>query len=285
MAKPIDTLVQDIYTLLGSDKVVSDGDVKGLSHAMAGHITNALKKREPAGGLRASQLGIKCDRKTWYLERKPELAEDVEPWTKLKFLIGHLWEEVVLFLAEQAGRDVKYRQETIIVDGVPGHPDAVIDGVIVDVKSANSRGMDKFRKNKLISDDPFGYMDQLDFYRTGMVHLPEVTDKNTVAFLACDKELGHIVLDKYVRDDQDILSLHDRIEHKKRIIQSDVEPLRGYMAEPDGKSGNMKLPMECRYCEFKHTCWPGLRTFLYSNGPRFLTKVVKLPDVPEVRKK
>ncbi len=82
-------------------------------------------------------------------------------------------------------------------------------------------------------------------------------------------------------DEQETLR---KIAHKKAIVELPEPPNRGFMAEPDGKSGNMQLCMECRYCEYKHTCWPGLRTFLYSGGPRFLTKVVKEPDVPEVKK-
>jgi len=37
-------------------------------------------------------------------------------------------------------------------------------------------------------------------------------------------------------------------------------------------------------CDFKYTCWPDVRTFLYSGKPRFLTKVVREPKVPEVTK-
>jgi hypothetical protein len=43
----------------------------------------------------------------------------------------------------------------------------------------------------------------------------------------------------------------------------------------------MKLGTGCSYCAFKKHCWPGLRGFAYSGGPRYLTNVVKTPDVPE----
>ena len=58
-------------------------------------------------------------------------------------------------------------------------------------------------------------------------------------------------------------------------------PERCYPDIPDGKSGNMKLSVPCSYCSFKEHCWPELRTFIYSNGPRYLTKVVRTPDVYE----
>lgn len=63
---------------------------------------------------------------------------------------------------------------------------------------------------------------------------------------------------------------------------SGPKPERAFQPEPDGKSGNMKLGLQCSYCNMKHACYPNLRTFIYSNGPRYLTTVVKTPDVPEV---
>ena len=56
----------------------------------------------------------------------------------------------------------------------------------------------------------------------------------------------------------------------------------------DGKSGNRKLAIGCVYCKFKEKCWSesnegkGLRVFKYSNGNRYLTQVVKTPDVQEI---
>ena len=274
----IETLVQDIYGLLGSDKEVSKKDINVLADSLAVHITNALRKRDTSRGLRASNLGVSCDRKSWYLYNNPELAEDVEPWVKLKFLFGHIHEELVLFLAEQAGHEVRDHQQKISIDGVDGHLDAIIDNVVVDVKSANSRGMDKFRKHKLEEDDPFGYIPQIDFYYTGNEELVE----KEVAFIACDKEMGHLVLDRYKKTNQDVLNTLLLIEHKKKVVALAEPPTRGFAPEPDGKSGNMKLGLTCKYCEFKNTCYPLLRTFLYSDGPRFLTHVVKEPDVKEI---
>lgn len=283
VTKSLDTIVKDIYGLLGSGNTeIKKTDVSLLSDSIAKHISRALEKREPTRGFRASSIGISCDRKSWYMENTPELEEQIEPWTQIKFLFGHIYEELILFLAEQAGHSVKGRQDQVIVDDVPGHPDAIIDGVVVDVKTANSRGMDKFRRNALRGNDPFGYMDQLGFYYTGLVDTPDVTTKDKVAFLACDKELGHIVLDTYEMGEDTKEHIHEVIAHKKKIVAMPEPPPRGFMAEPDGKSGNMQLCMECRYCPYKHTCWPGLRTFLYSNGPRFLTRVVKKPEVTEI---
>ena len=61
-------------------------------------------------------------------------------------------------------------------------------------------------------------------------------------------------------------------------------PTKCYEPVADGKSGNMKLPVGCSYCSYKHECYPKLRTFIYSNGPKFLTEVGKVPSVLEVDK-
>ena len=48
---------------------------------------------------------------------------------------------------------------------------------------------------------------------------------------------------------------------------------------PDGKSGNMKLATACGYCQWKTTCWPQAKAYKYSDGDRYLTKVVREPRV------
>ena len=74
----------------------------------------------------------------------------------------------------------------------------------------------------------------------------------------------------------------------KEVVAHDEPPARCHEAVPDGKSGNRKLGINCSYCSHKARCWAdindgqGLRTFIYSTGPRYLTDVVKLPKVHEV---
>ena len=74
----------------------------------------------------------------------------------------------------------------------------------------------------------------------------------------------------------------DRIEHVQEMVKQPEPPEQCYEPKPDGKSGNMKLDIGCSYCAYKKSCWPGLRAFLYSTGPRFLTEVVNEPKVQEI---
>lgn len=222
-----------------------------------------------------SKFGSPCERKLW-LQDHPDEGGDTEPLpasARFKFAYGHVLESIILELAKKAGHTVEKEQDTVEFLGVPGHIDAIIDGELVDVKSANARGFEKFKYHKLESDDPFGYLDQQNLYyralglKTGRFH-----------FLAIDKELGHICLDTYSVDHK--RDMEAEVVAKQNMLAAPLPPRR-MPTVPEGKSGNEGLDLPCRYCEFKKTCWPGLRVFGYSNGPKFLTKVVKEPEVPE----
>ena len=86
----------------------------------------------------------------------------------------------------------------------------------------------------------------------------------------------------------DMIDVPKRIKHLKEVVKSKTPPKRCFKPKADGESGNEKLDTNCSYCAFKEVCWSdanngdGLRLFLYSNGPRWLTRVEKEPKVYEV---
>lgn len=276
----LSTLVSDIYKLLESGKARIDSANLGV--LIAGRLAQA------SGGpaLRMSSAGEKCIRKLWFRENRPEEAEPLPGPTRLKFITGDIKEELILSLAEQAGHTVEARQEEVELEGVKGHVDGIIDGVIIDVKSANSRSMEKFRKHTLERDDPFGYVDQISLYAEALKGDKRVRDPSRVAFIAADKELGHIVIDTYEPRKRDWKAV---IQGIKDALRKSEPPDRYYSDEAEGASGNRGLCVQCRYCEFKQVCWAdanggkGLRKFLYSYGPKWLTKVVRTPDVIEYK--
>lgn len=280
-SKSIESLVPDIYNLVEKGTEIDEEKLHKAVHSLAEILRYRLgEDRVNRSSLRMSNLGTECDRKLWYQVNKPDSAEPLEAHVKIKFLYGDLIEWLVLYLAELAGHDVQGTQDQLEVNGIKGHRDAVIDGVLVDVKSANSRSFDKFKRHRLHEDDPFGYLTQLSLYLEGSKDDPLVKVKKEGAFLAVDKEMGHIVLDKYKKEDIDYEKF---IEEKKAKVSQSDPPRRRYFPVPHGKSGNMQLDTPCKYCSFKKICHPNLRTFLYSNGPAFLTTVAKVPDVPEVK--
>lgn len=228
--------------------------------------------------LRMSNIG-KGARQLWYDKRYGK-EEDLPPATIFKFIYGDLIESLLLFLARMAGHSVTHRQAEVVVEGVKGHIDADIDGVTVDAKSASTYAFRKFRDGTLADDDAFGYIEQLAGYCTA-----RETDG---AFLAADKQNGHIAyLPISLVDLKAAINVKERIEYLKQAVDGEVAPERCYPDEPEGESGNRALGTNCSYCSHKFRCWAecngglGLRTFLYSGGPKFLTKVAREPKVRE----
>lgn len=285
MTKTIDTLVEDIYALFNNDFKSDELHASSFGKRLAETIHRRInEQRIPKYGiesLRLSMVGTECKRKVWYLGNRPDRAEALSNSTKIKFLFGDILEELLLFLAEEAGHSVEGRQTPITINGVTGHRDAIIDGRLVDVKSASTLSFKKFEANDLRGKDSFGYLDQLGSYHYGSRGEELLKDKDVASFLVIDKTLGNICLDTYPVPDIDY---NKKIEELKEVVTQKEPPRQHYMPVPEGKSGNMKLGTECSYCAFKHECWPELRTFLYAAKPIFLTKVVKEPRVPEVDK-
>ena len=275
--KTLDSLVEDIFELFNPEVLhePSEENLEYAANTFKELLRVRLGKRENLSDpLRFSSLG-KQDRQIWYMA-KGYAQEEMSAKTYFKFLYGDVIELLVLFLAKEAGHTVEELQSEVVVDGVKGHIDAIIDGTVVDVKSASPFGYKKFEKNQIVEDDPFGYTAQLSGYANVL------TPGQEAAWIAFDKVSGDICVSKV---SSSIIADHKpekRITHLREIIASDEPPPRCYEAVPDGKSGNMKLDTGCSYCAFKHDCWPELRGFAYSGGPRYLTKVVKTPDVPEI---
>ena len=283
-----DTLVEDIYRLVDT-KVVAEGvDVEKVIEEFGENMKSILINNITAHEfdkrkLRMSNIGKK-DRQLWYSYNGYK-GEDLMPHTRIKFLYGHLIEEMILALTKLSGHEVTDEQKKVNVSGIKGSMDCKIDGVLTDVKSASSYGFKKFKDGSLVNDDPFGYIDQIK----GYAHAENTTD---VGWLVMDKTNGHLTYLKYDMADEskwywaklNFFSILDRIKNIKNIVKNAKPPKRCYESEPDGKSGNMKLPLGCSYCSYKHDCYPELRTFLYSNGPKYLTQVVKTPNVIEVDK-
>lgn len=280
--KSIDTLVSDIYALLDPDYShdFDENNVLQFGHNLASHIRNRLAatgKGQPS--LRLSNIGTKCHRKLWYSINTPEKAEPLSPAARFKFLFGDILEELLLFLGAEAGHVVEGQQDELNINGVKGHRDAIIDGRLVDCKSASTYSFKKFASNGLRADDPFGYLDQIGAYLEGSKSDPRVKDKDVASFLVVDKTLGNICLDTYPKNGDTDYSA--KVDELREMLAKPEPPDRAFEPVPEGKSGNEKLCTYCSYCDFKKECYPELRTFIYSNGPVFLSKVEREPKVFE----
>ncbi len=288
----IKTLVDDIYALFQGhecDPKRVEAFGKELAQLISDRLAENRKDQVPT--LRMSSIG-RPSRQLWYDLNDSEGAEELPPNVRLKFLIGDVWEHVLLFLAEEAGHTVTHKQERVELGGVVGHTDACIDGVCVDVKSASTYSFEKFKSGALREDDSFGYMEQLAGYSTALGGL-------NGAFLAGDKTLGHLTLMEVPKEEIAAIRIGERIEHIKAVVADKAKvPERCYAPVEDGSknyktgvftpNGNLKLAVGCGYCRHKKKCWAdanggvGLRTYIYSTGPRHFVRVDKELSVPEV---
>ena len=279
MSKSIHTLVKDIEEVVlgqgGWDEVISRTVSDGMLDVFKSRLEGERTEREPT--LRLSALGTPCRRKLWYDINDPTGGETLSASTLLKFLYGDLLEELLIGLARAAGHRVEGLQSELKVGDIKGHRDCVIDGITVDIKSASTFSFRKFKEGNLRGDDPFGYISQLSSYVYAGRDDPVESHPSLGAFLVIDKTLGHICLDLYDFGPE-IETKEEEIEQIKRDMAEPDPVPRGFDPVPDGKSGNMKLDTVCSYCKYKNKCWPELRTFLYSTGPRHLTTVEKRPQ-------
>jgi len=278
MSKTIDTLIKDIHVLFDPNYQhdFDPENVKEFGQRVANMVVQRMSEVRGKPSLRMSNLG-KDNRKLWMEINHPELAEPMPPSVYVKFLYGDLLEELLLFFSKEAGHEVTGEQDTMEINGVIGHRDAIIDGVLVDVKSASSFSFKRFKSGDLAEDDKFGYIDQINQYLYASENDELVKEKDIAAFFVIDKTTGNMCIDKHASNGKD----YSKVVDEKRAMLAGPMPELCETPVAEGKAGNEKLSVKCSYCAFKKTCYPNIRTFLYSYGPVFLTKVVKEPRVME----
>lgn len=283
--KTLDTLIQDIYSSLeglssGEALNISEEELDLTLSRMKESILAWSKPREVENSfrLRMSNIGRPL-RQLWYESQSSSDPHVVSGSTQIKFLYGHILEEIVLMLVRMAGHEVTSEQKEVNVSGITGHMDCKIDGQVVDVKTASKFSFNKFKDGSLVNNDPFGYLAQLSGYETA-----EQTKEG--GFLVINKESGELCL--FRPDDLEKPNVKEKIKKVKAAIAIDTPPERCYAPIPEGKKGNMKLPSGCTYCPYKFECYSdsndgdGLRAFKYSNGPVYFTEVAVEPRVEEI---
>ena len=289
--KTIDTLVHDIYEVLAASREgrgipVAD-DIIARFEKQCGQMLVRVagqteKKTRKEKTLYCSEIGHPCQRKLWYRVR-PDMfhSEVINPAALLKFAYGDMIEELVLALAEVAGHKVERRQESVrfaLKDGwhLTGRIDAVIDGVLIDVKSASQQTFAKFEDPMgLMHNDPFGYVIQLATYFSKLAPEGKCATERA-GFLAVDKVLGKMVAPMYSfgspLDESFFNTLVD-------IAASPTVPPRPAEAAPvEATKKKDKLCTMCSYCDYKDECWKdandgiGIVTEIIGGKPRHVVK-------------
>ena len=196
--KHVYNLVSDIYKLVESKEVAEGVDIDACIEKFGENVKDLMRKefkevRNDSRKLRMSNIGRK-DKFLWNVYNDVDKGEDITPPTYVKFLYGHLIEELLLFLTRAAGHTVTDEQKKCEVNGVKGSMDCKINGIVTDVKSASTFGFKKFKDGTLAYDDPFGYVAQIKGYAAS-------EGATKFGWLAMDKQHGHLTYLLYDTED------------------------------------------------------------------------------------
>ena len=285
MSKSIGRLVPDIYQLMCDRKIDDSTTLEAEADHFAAECKDIFMSmmapdKDRSGNLRMSGIGKPMRQQ--YNQYHGVPAEEIEGATYIKFFYGHLIEAMIVSLARASGHSVVDQQKEVKVNGIKGHIDGIVDGVLVDIKSASSKAFKKFENGTLYQDDPFGYVAQIKGYAHALDH-------QTFGWIAMDKTTGRLTTLLYDSEDKEApyaeslaYDITEHIEEVKEAMGKPEAPPKCYDDVPAGKSGNRKLAMGCAFCQFKHHCWEDLRAFQYSNYTEYLTVVSKTPRVMEI---
>lgn len=205
--------------------------------------------------LRMSNIG-KPYCQLWFEKNKPDEALPRPNTFAIAMLIGDIVEAVLKGLMTEAG--IEYGDsDNVVLDietgKISGSYDMVLDGAVVDIKSASDWSYkNKFESyESLKNSDAFGYVGQLAGYAKAAGLLPG-------GWLVLNKSTGDF---KYVPAELDIdteltklKETHDRLE--KNEFERCFEPIAETFNRKE--TGNTILPKECSFCDFRKSCWPNL---------------------------
>ena len=133
-SKNLNTVVEDIYSTL---EVLSEGININIDDKIADEFALKIKEallhwatpRSQTKGLRISNIG-KPARQLWYDINADTEVQPHNAATQIKFLYGHLLEELILMLVRISGHTVTDEQKEVGVEGITGHMDCKIDGEV-----------------------------------------------------------------------------------------------------------------------------------------------------------
>ena len=113
--KNIYTLVDDIYNLVETKEVAEGVDIDACIEVFGESVMQLMRneftrKRDDSRKLRMSNIGRR-DRYLWNVWNDVEKDDDMQGHTYVKFLYGHLIEELLLFLTRAAGHEVTDEQK------------------------------------------------------------------------------------------------------------------------------------------------------------------------------
>ncbi len=241
--------------------------IVSLAKNMATHTLDmvnhkAVEPKDPtATTIRMSEIGEPCLRKLMFKWYKPHFgvppySEHPNPYLPVKFTFGDYIEELTLFLAKESGHAVTNRQEKVELRSplsewyAVGHIDAMIDGVVVDVKSAADVSFNKYKREGLVDEtDSFGYRYQLDGYAMALGRAGR-------AFIFTNKHDGELhIIDRTGEGPVDVIGKMAEVGRGAEwFLKTGKPPDR---IDPKVTKYGKQLTTICGYCNFKYSCYHG----------------------------
>ena len=227
-------------------------------------IRQLMQDREGyPGRLYVTRFSHPCARKGAYAYHGFE-AEELAPRAKLNFLIGDAVELAVMATAKLAGCDIGLSNDRVEleIDGVTFS--GYIDGLFHDGKDlyvAEFKKMSPFGFKRVEREgitDEWGYVSQAHAYMKAL-------ELDGSIFVVLDGQTGALN-ERVVHFDTHVWRAME--ERGGAILKSTPEDLPRRAFKPGrAKNGRMELELRCRYCQYKHHCWPEAQLVLRHNKP------------------
>ena len=197
---------------------------------------------------------------------------------KIKMLYGDMTEVIAVAMLLAAGIEIaelnmRVRMPIDDKKELSGELDLIIkDGnnfSVWDIKSASKYAFEKkfYNYDALKNNDDFGYLPQLFGYTQAVEE--QYPGIKAGGWIVISKESGELKIVEANSEDQEeyVSKIKKTISQLEKADETNF--VRGFedIEETFYKkpTGNRKLAMNCSYCGFKYTCWPGLR---YERNPK-----------------
>lgn len=246
----------------GKGKEIDAALLEEISLLSGENFSRQFGVRQDKGGMRLSSIG-NCTRKQAYeYLNVPRKGKEVDARGRMVFFQGDCVELAIVYLMVLAGLKLSHygkNQKTVKLDGVDGHPDAVLHGesedFLVSVKSMSSYGFEEFQRGNINED----YLYQENSYL-------EAENLNRSVYVGLNKDSGVLHEHIITKNPKIIAQIKENIKTVRGATLDNLPPRK---FSPDDKDF---LPWNCLYCSHWGNCWPDGNLVLAKNKYRLKAK-------------
>jgi hypothetical protein len=252
---PVELLVHSyLDEVRQGTKSMSEENIQGIVKHVEEAVRKQFKKRKSGKDfrLRASNIG-RASCQLWFQKNNPEAAIPPSSHFLVRMMIGDITEAVFKGLLKEAGATFEEPEKVeteISGTKIQGEYDLVLDNKVDDIKSTSPWSF----KNKWIDgdtiekSDPFGYVGQLTVYAKGKNVEPG-------GWWVVNHSSGEFKYIKYTSDPDAVMKkLEKTVEAVSNAEFSRCfEPVKETFYGKE--TGRYILNTECKFCNFRHTCW------------------------------